>query len=415
MLALHVAPYRLPLAASFATSRGSLTHRDGLLVRLTDVSTGEAGYGEVAPLPGHGGEPLEAAREALAQVAARGALREAASVGLVSPDGLDASRPCAQAGLSLALCDLLARRAEQPLARWLAPDARPAVAVNATIGAVSPTEAARRAAEALEAGYRTLKVKVGDAEGTARVAAVRQAVREAEASAGAMETRRADVARSVQEPFEGHVRPDRDPVGHLATTSSPTTDPSAHAARLRADANGAWDAPAAAAELAALAEAAGPALELVEQPVPAEAVDDLAALRRLAIVPLAADEAIERPGGWQRVLAAGAADVLILKPTLLGGPLVAMAIAEAARAAGVGVVVTTALDGAVGRAGALHVAAALPELAGACGLATGGLLAGDVADGVAPIRGAMSVPARPGLGLEPRRDGTGAPLAWQRP
>lgn len=404
MLSLHVAPYRLPLAAPFATAAGAIEHRDGLLVRLLDEATGEAGFGEVAPLPGHGGEPLDAARGALAQMAAGGAVDEAALLVAASPDGLDPSRPCAHAGLALALCDLLARRAGQPLSRWLAPDARQAVAVNATIGSVSPAEAARRADDALHAGYRTLKIKVGDAGGTPRVAAVRQAVRAAEAS-----------ARAVRERIEGRANPAQEHVGDLATTSAHAVGMTAHAVRLRADANGAWEASSAPAELAALAEAADRAIELVEQPVPAQAVDDLAALRRLAIVPVAADEALERPGGWQRVLAAGAADVLIVKPTLVGGPLAAMAIAAAARAEGVGIVVTTALDGAVGRAGALHVAAALPALAGACGLATGGLLAGDVADGAVPVRGWMAVPARPGLGLEPRRDGSGAPLAWQRP
>jgi L-alanine-DL-glutamate epimerase-like enolase superfamily enzyme len=97
------------------------------------------------------------------------------------------------------------------------------------------------------------------------------------------------------------------------------------------------------------------------------------------------------------VLAADAADVLVLKPMALGGPDRTLDAARAARDAGADAVVTTTIDGVVARLGALHVAAAVPEVP-ACGLATGSLLAEDLAPDPAPVRdGSMAVPGGPGL------------------
>ncbi|MFN8424457.1 MAG: hypothetical protein U0470_14130 [Anaerolineae bacterium] len=68
-----------------------------------------------------------------------------------------------------------------------------------------------------------------------------------------------------------------------------------------------------------------------------------------------------------------------------------------------GVTVTTSLDGAVGRHGALAVAAALEPPPGACGLATGALLAADVGPDIVIEAGAAVVDSvRPGLGWDPR-------------
>jgi hypothetical protein len=67
------------------------------------------------------------------------------------------------------------------------------------------------------------------------------------------------------------------------------------------------------------------------------------------------------------------------------------------------VYVTSGLDGALARAAALALAAALPDPLPACGLATGELLAQDLGRGPAPKDGALELPAGLGLGvaLEP--------------
>lgn len=158
-------------------------------------------------------------------------------------------------------------------------------------------------------------------------------------------------------------------------------------ARVRLDANGGWTR--------VEAEALDLDVEYVEQPLPP---GDAAPLR--ARYRVAADESASSAEQARAVLASGAADVLVLKPSLLGGPDVTLAVAAEARKAGVGVVVTTALESVVGRLGALHVAAAIPDVL-ACGLDTGRLMGSDVAvDPSPPVAGRQRLPAAPGLGLQ---------------
>jgi o-succinylbenzoate synthase len=153
---------------------------------------------------------------------------------------------------------------------------------------------------------------------------------------------------------------------------------------LRVDANGAWDVATAALAIARLARYD---LEYVEQPV--ASLDEMADLRNRVAVPLAADESIRTAEDPARVVAAAAADVLVLKVQPLGGVHRAL---EIASAAGVPVVVSSALETSVGLAAGVAFAAALPELPYACGLGTATLLAGDiVADPLTPVGGALPV------------------------
>ncbi len=142
---------------------------------------------------------------------------------------------------------------------------------------------------------------------------------------------------------------------------------------VRADANGAWEVDEAVAAIPRLDRAAG-GLEYVEQPV--ADVADLARVRRRVSVPVAADESIRRAEDPYLVRALDAADVAVLKVQPLGGVRACLRIAEDI---GLPVVVSSALETSVGIAAGLALAAALPTLEHACGLATVQLLADDVA------------------------------------
>lgn len=156
--------------------------------------------------------------------------------------------------------------------------------------------------------------------------------------------------------------------------------------RIRVDANAAWDAETAVRGIAELARAAGE-LEYVEQPCPR--VADLAAVRRRVGVPIAADESVRRAEDPVAVARAGAADLLIVKAQPLGGVRRALQVVEEA---GLPAVVSSALDTSVGIGLAAHLAAALPGLDHACGLATTRLFTGDVTDDpVGPVDGAIPV------------------------
>ncbi len=333
---VRVTAFDLPFARPFTTASGVYTRRRGWLVRIGDASSPPVGYGEAAPLPGHGGEPLADVRPAIAALArilaaapppgddSREALTSlAAELSAAVPHA-----PCAVAAVVTALADRAARRSGLPLARWLDASATAGVDVNATIGAVPPAEAAERARAAVAAGFRTLKLKMGDGPvDIARARAVRAAV-------------------------------------------GPTV-------RLRGDANGGWSEDSARCKLAALAPLD---LAFVEQPTAASDVAALARLHAWSPVPIAADEALLPPlgPGAEALLQTQAASVWVLKPALLGGPFVAMDLAQRAAAAGIEVVITTALDAAVGRRMAMHVASAITGRRHADGLATAGFLAEDV-------------------------------------
>jgi len=136
-------------------------------------------------------------------------------------------------------------------------------------------------------------------------------------------------------------------------------------------------------------------VEYLEQPC--SSVAELAELRNRIDVPVAADESIRKSGDPLAVVVAGAADVAVLKVAPLGG---LSALLRTAAQIQIPVVVSSALDSAVGIGVGLMAAAALPSLTHACGLGTGGLFVDDVAaprlpvDGFLPVGPAVPDPAR---------------------
>ena len=155
---------------------------------------------------------------------------------------------------------------------------------------------------------------------------------------------------------------------------------------VRVDANGGWSVAEAVAAAHALT-ADGP-LEYLEQPC--ATIAELAEVRRLVDVPVAADESIRKADDPLAVVGAGAADIAVLKVAPLGGISKLLAIADQI---GLPIVVSSALDSAVGIGIGLTAAGALPTLRHACGLGTGGLFVDDVADRPAAIDGHLPVGA----------------------
>ena len=353
--AVRVVPVRLRFTRPIRTARGAVTERASVLLELRDAD-GVAGYGEAAPWPGFGTESVDEAEASLRAVGQllRGVSLRPGACPARSDDRL-VGRPAARAALQSALLDLEARRAGRPLAAQLAahsgttcgkPLSR--VPVSALLMAQDPDALFPEAVLAREAGFRAVKIKLGSAvqSDTARLRAV------------------------------------RDGIG-----------PSI---RLRGDANGAWSVRDALAALEAFAPFD---LEYVEQPVAAHDIDGLAELRRHAAVKVAADESVASEDGMQRLLAAGAADVVVLKPATLGGAGRALELASLARQAGMRVVFTHAFESAVGARHALHCAAAWGDAEGVHGLATAGLFETDVAEPPACHDGLVAVPPGPGIGV----------------
>lgn len=164
---------------------------------------------------------------------------------------------------------------------------------------------------------------------------------------------------------------------------------------VRVDANGNWTVTEAITALRALGE-----LQYAEQPC--RTIDELAEVRAHVTTPIAADESIRKADDPMRVVRAGAADVAVLKVAPLGGMRRILALAEQIA---IPIVVSSALDSAIGIGAGVSAAAALPQDPLACGLGTGSMFTADVAEPFLPDGGmlfprAVTVAAEPPL-IEP--------------
>ena len=155
---------------------------------------------------------------------------------------------------------------------------------------------------------------------------------------------------------------------------------------VRVDANGGWSVDEAVTAARALT-ADGP-LEYLEQPC--ATVPELAEVRRRVQVPVAADESIRKAEDPLYVVRSRAADIAVLKVAPLGGVRAMLAVAEQID---IPIVVSSALDSAVGIGIGLVAAGCLPSLPHACGLGTGGLFVDDIAETVAPVDGELPAAA----------------------
>lgn len=196
---------------------------------------------------------------------------------------------------------------------------RTSVAVNGTIPALNDAKQLKAIVESFP-GVKSFKVKVGNnpAEDLARV----------------------DVIR--------HLRPE---------------------AKIRIDVNGLWDVDQAEQFLTAAGD-----IEYVEQPC--ATIEELRELKKRTSVKIVGDEILRKADNPFDIDLTGAVDYLMLKVQPLGGIKRAHAIAEHHK---LPVVVSSALESAVGIKYGLELAASFDEMNFDCGLGTGSLLAKDVA------------------------------------
>jgi o-succinylbenzoate synthase len=267
------------------------------------------------------------------------------------PASADFSRLPAEVrwAIETAQFDIAAQQHGLPIARWLAPTAPGSIAVNAALGALD-ADCSTRARVAIAQGFRIGKIKVG---------------------IDAIDTELARLIALV-EATDGRLQ-------------------------LRLDANRAWCAADAQRFLTTIIPLP---IDAIEEPL---ATPTLSALRTLqAALPyaLAVDESLPQFGA-EALIAAGAVRRLVLKPARLGGFTPTLAVARAAQAAGMEVVITSVVDSAIGVTAAAHLAAALaPTLTH--GLGTSAWLGADVAPPPRIDQGRLQLPAKTGLGIQPR-------------
>ncbi|MFB6070222.1 MAG: dipeptide epimerase [Halanaeroarchaeum sp.] len=334
----------LPLEHPFTIARGTQETTENVIVRVEDEA-GRVGIGGAAPSRRYG-ETADTVEAVLPDL-----LAAVERVG--DPHHLDriedrmagvvGDNPSAKAAVDVALHDLVARRADLPLYRYLGLDPGDAPETSYTIGIDAPERMREKTREALDRGFSILKVKLGTDDDHARLAAVREAA------------------------------PD---------------------ATIRVDANEAWSSRQAVRRIEEI-EPYG--VEFVEQPVPA---DEPAALRYVhehSPVPIAADESLVRASDVPAV--ADRADVANLKLMKTGGIREAIRLVHAARAHGLGVMAGCMIESNASIAAAAHLGPLLDyaDLDGSLLLAEDDYL-GVPFDGGRIDLGALD---RPGTGARP--------------
>ena len=353
---VEVIPIDLPFRERYRTATGELSARSMIVVRV-HAEGGCTGLGEAVPLSLRGGPGLGAIASELSVCGSALAGIDAAQAASGAPDEIrqwiwgllgrcryQGAGPQAIAALDVALHDLAGRLSGLPVWRLLGAAAIREVRCNATLDAGEPERVAAIAAEQRRSGFETFKVKVGVGDDRGRIEAVRAAV--------------------------------------------------GSAARIRVDANGAWE-PERATEMLATLEPYG--IELAEQPC--ADLSGLASVRARTAIPIVADESVASAEEARLAIAARACDAATLKLAKVGGPLEALRIS-----AMIPSYLSSALDGPIGIAAAVHTAQALPyggHAAGfAHGLATLGMFAATYAPSSGLLAPSLQPPRSPGLGIE---------------
>lgn len=339
LASVEVVPYALPFKEPYVTARGRLDRREMVLLRLRS-DEGLVGLGEAVPLSLRGGPGLARVVAELERLGEPGSLDEATLRG----HALGLSAPARCAALT-ALLDLRGRRAAAQGSTG--PGEDEGVECNATLVADEPAAVAAEAVRWAEDGFDSFKLKLGAGDDFGQVLAVREAV--------------------------------------------------GPRARIRLDANAAWDVETARRTLKALEPLE---VELAEQPV--KTLEEAAEVAASTSIPIAGDESIETRADAERALELSAFALTGIKLSKVGGPEPAIEIAEVLPA-----YISSALDGPVGIAAAAQVARTLGEVAGADrpgpahGLATQRLFSSTIASVECELRdGTLHPPDGPGLGVE---------------
>jgi len=311
LAAARFQPLRMRLREPLVTSRGQLTIREGFVLKLC-ASSGLVGMGEAAPAYWIGGESIEMTRaslESIVKLVERGgdsaSLRDAAFTGSEKLR-ITASATCA---LDTALLDLEARSRGLPVTKLLGGDSTRPVPVCALLRSRTADELSRESRIASDRGYTTFKLKVGgDAiEGdVAKLAAIRAAVGDA--------------------------------------------------ARIRLDANRAWEF---AGAVTALRRFGAHAIEFIEEPLRDPTPAALEKLGAETGVSVALDESVDTAAQLNKFLDQRCADFIVLKAARLGGPSRCVELARIIAAAGPKLVVTDSLESAIGMSLAVHLASAV--------------------------------------------------------
>ena len=331
MIKLHHQRLDLHLRHTFRLARGSSDARSNLIVELEH--DGLTGLGEAAPIE-HYGQDWRSAAKAVEAMVDR--LENTRAFDSAAERTSVAGQPAAQAAIDMALRDLAGKRFGAPYYELLGIDPQGMPPTSYTIGMDTPEIVEAKVREAED--FAILKVKMGS-----------------------------DDDRAV-----------------LETVRSVTDRP------IRVDANEGWTLEQAQSRLEWL-ESMG--VELVEQPLPADQLEETRELRRTSPLPLIADESIHRASDIP--LLAEAFDGINIKLMKCGGLGEALRMITVARAHGMQVMLGCMVESSL----AITAAAHLAPLVDYVDLDGNLLVDNDPFVGATVGDGRLVLPDQPGLGV----------------
>jgi len=307
IVSIHTTLLKAPLKTPFVTALRRVEALEDLVVVIT-CDNGMVGYGEGAPTPQITGETIGSMQAAIDYIAPHLLNRSLDDFEhlIWSVHQTIVKNTTAKSALEIALYDLKAQAAQQPLYRMLG-GTETKFRTDITIS-MNPTEVMiADAQKALSLGYDTLKIKIG-------------------------ESPKADAKRT------------------LAIAKALPSD-----ITLRLDANQGWSAKESVALLQQL-EAEGIVAEFIEQPVPADDTEGLKYIRQRVKTPVLADESVFSLKDAKTLLEMEAVDYLNIKLAKTGGISQALALADLAKSYDVKCMIGCMLEGPISVSAGVHVA-----------------------------------------------------------
>lgn len=349
---IHATAVSMPRVAPFRSALGLSTGSSFGIVRV-ETSSGITGLGEISMIwNGDGAALCPVVNDVLAPALIGLEAFDINRAHQLMDQAVQFSRAAnpAKAAIDMALYDIAGKRLTTPVYNFLGGRVRETVPLSMSIQIAPIDEMVEQAKAVIRRGFKAVKIKVGiDPRG------------------------------------------DRDAVSAIREALGPE-------ATIRVDANMGWRS---RREALSLIEALAPLrIHSIEQPLPADRIEDLAWLRARSPIPIMLDESVWGPDDAQRVIDARAADIINVYVSEAGGLRNAARIFAMAEAAGIACTIGSMPELGIGTAAEMHLAVAMPELLGpsdVCGVLYN---AESLIEEELPIRdGLAGVPEGSGLGV----------------
>ena len=357
---VEIIPLRLPVKEPLVESHGTFSHFDHVIVRIHG-DNGVTGLGEVEAYPSF--ERIGCETQAgIVSVLNEQLVPAIIGIGAANVNAVWLAMDKAvvgfmrvKAAIDNALYDLVGKSMGVPAHRLLGGKVQDGYVVEGVGYGMSidePETVAAKAKQAVAHGYRQLELKAGDADDPERDVARLRLVREA-------------IGRDIP---------------------------------IKIDFNGFYE-PKTAIRLINAMEAHG--VQWIEQPALYWDIEGLARVRNAVGVTVVVDESVDDTHDLLRVIQAGAADAVHIKPTIKGGLTTARKLLWLAEAAGVQIVPGTSAPSGVGIAVAQAFIAICPKLSGGSHGSPSDILVEDIVEDQVPAGATyIEISDRPGLGIE---------------